>query len=50
MGGVPGEKNIFMSIKVREEDLEMYEFVRITALIEATKVIKKTGQESCLEC
>ncbi len=63
MEGVPGEKNISMSIKVSEGELEMFkrnvklfsysfysEFVCRTALIGATKVMKETKQESCLEC
>lgn len=57
MGGTPLKKNISISIRVSEEELEKFrqaarleayasysEFIRRTALIEASKIIKKNDE------
>jgi len=57
LGGTPLKKNISISIRVSEEELEKFrqaarleayasysEFIRRTALIEASKIIKKNDE------
>ena len=57
LGGAPLKKNISISIRVSEEELEKFrqaakleayasysEFIRRTALIEASKIIKKNDE------